>query len=96
MKVGASIVSARRAGNTSSFDLLNKYFTISSMPIVSSTYWNNVHGFTKEDTEKDLEGLQTMRNPARNMAFLLKAIQKEKNESNLPELEKKYYTSFIK
>ena len=96
MKVGASIVSARRAGNTSSFDLLNKYFTISSMPIVSSTYWNNVHGFTKEDTEKDLEGLQTMRNLARNMAFLLKAIQKEKNESNLPELEKKYYTSFLK
>lgn len=96
MKVGASIVSARRAGNTSSFDLLNKYFTISSMPIVSSTYWNNVHGFTKEDTEKDLEGLQTMRNLARNMAFLIKAIQKEKSESKLPELEKKYYTSFIK
>ena len=60
MKVGAAVLSSRRAGSTSAFDEINKYFTISAMPIVSSTYWNEVHGFTAEDVEKDLEGLQTM------------------------------------
>ena len=69
MKVGAAVISSRRAGSTSAFDEINKYFTISSMPIVSSTYWNEVHGFTKEDVERDLEGLQTMRNLGYNMAF---------------------------
>ena len=78
MKVGAAVVSSRRAGSTSAFDEINKYFTITSMPIVSSTYWNEVHGFTAADVEDDLEGLQTMRNLGRNMAFLLKAVQMAK------------------
>lgn len=71
MKVGATVVSSRRAGSTSAFDDLNKYFTISSMPIASSTYWNEVHGYNREEVEKDLEGLQTMRNLGRNILFLL-------------------------
>lgn len=96
MKVGASVVSCRRSGNTASFDVLNKYFTISSMPIVSSQYWNNVHGFNKEDVEKDLEGLQTMRTLAHNMAFLIKAINMGKDKIGLPEKEKiRQRTSFL-
>ncbi|MBP5343093.1 flavodoxin family protein [bacterium] len=95
LKVGASVVSARRSGTTASFDILNKYFTIANMPVVSSTYWNNVHGFTKEDTEKDKEGLQTMRNLALNMAFLIKAIEHEKEKTGLPKLEREYFTSFF-
>ena len=94
MKVGASVVSCRRGGNTASFDVLNKYFTISGMPVVSSTYWNQVHGFSAEDVKKDLEGLQTMRNLARNMAFLIRAIQTEKEKSGLPEEEHDFFTSF--
>ena len=94
MKVGASVVSCRRAGNTASFDVLNKYFTISSMPIASSTYWNNVHGFTADDVKKDLEGLQTMRNLARNMTFMIRAIAAEKEKSNYPEVEHNMFTSF--
>ena len=74
MKVGAAVVSARRGGNTATFDVLNKYFSISGMPIATSTYWNQVHGFTAEDVKKDSEGLQTMRNLARNMGFMIKAI----------------------
>ena len=74
MKVGAAVVSCRRGGNTASFDVLNKYFTISGMPVASSTYWNQVHGFTADDVKKDLEGLQTMRNLARNMSFMIKAF----------------------
>ena len=88
MKVGASVVSCRRGGNTASFDVLNKYFTISSMPVASSTYWNQVHGFTAEDVKKDLEGLQTMRNLARSMAFLIKAIADAKQTHGLPALER--------
>ena len=95
MKVGAAVVSCRRGGNTATFDELNKYFTISGMPVVSSRYWNMVHGFTKEDVEKDLEGLQTMRILARNMAFLLRAIAGEKEKSGLPKREEKsFFTSF--
>lgn len=95
MKVGASVVSARRGGNSSTFDVLNKYFTISSMPIVSSTYWNQVHGFTKEDAQNDLEGLQTMRNLARNMAFLLKGIQLAKEQEGIPKQERQFQTNFM-
>ena len=73
MKVGAAVVSARRGGNTASFDVLNKYFSISGMPIATATYWNQVHGFTAEDVKKDVEGLQTMRTLANNMAWLLKS-----------------------
>ena len=94
MKIGAAVVSCRRGGNTASFDVLNKYFTISSMPVVSSTYWNQVHGFTAEDVEKDLEGLQTMRNLARNAAFLIRAIAAEKEKNGLPEREHSTFTSF--
>ena len=94
MKVGAAVVSCRRGGNTASFDVLNKYFTISGMPVASSTYWNQVHGFTAEDVKKDLEGLQTMRNLARNMAFLIRAIAGEKARTGLPMVERGAFTSF--
>ena len=94
MKVGAAVVSARRGGNTASFDALNKYFTISGMPVASGTYWNQVHGFTAEDVMKDQEGLQTMRNLARNMSFLIRAIADAKEKYGLPEEERKYFTSF--
>ena len=94
MKVGAAVVSCRRGGNTASFDVLNKYFTISGMPVASSTYWNQVHGFTAEDVKKDLEGLQTMRNLARNMAFLIKAIADAKQTYGLPVPERGQFTSF--
>ena len=94
MKVGAAVVSARRGGNTASFDVLNKYFTISGMPVASSTYWNQVHGFTPEDVSKDLEGLQTMRNLARNMSFLIRAIADAKEKYGLPEVERGAFTSF--
>ena len=94
MKVGAAVVSCRRGGNTATFDALNKYFTISGMPVVSSTYWNQVHGFTAEDVEKDIEGLQTMRNLARNMAFLIRAIAAEKEKGGLPLEEHDVFTSF--
>lgn len=85
-KPGASIASARRAGTTSSFDVLNKYFTISQMPIVSSTYWNNVHGNTPEEVKQDLEGMQTMYNLGKNMAWILKCIDVGKrNGINIPK-----------
>ncbi len=92
MKVGAAVVSSRRAGSTTAFDEINKYFTISAMPVVSSTYWNEVHGFVAEDVEKDLEGLQTMRNLGRNMAFLIKAINAIK--ADIPTQERGSFTSF--
>ena len=94
MKVGAAVVSCRRGGNTASFDVLNKYFSISGMPIASSSYWNQVHGFSAEDVEKDLEGLQTMRNLGRNMAFLIRAIGAEKEKNGLPAVEHGAFTSF--
>jgi multimeric flavodoxin WrbA len=94
LKVGAAVVSCRRGGNTASFDVLNKYFTISSMPVASSSYWNQVHGFTADDVKKDLEGLQTMRNLARNMAFMIRAIAAEKERSGMPERETAAFTSF--
>lgn len=92
MKVGAAVVSSRRAGSTTAFDEINKYFTISAMPVVSSTYWNEVHGFVAEDVEKDLEGLQTMRNLGRNMAFLIKVINAGK--ADIPTQERGSFTSF--
>ena len=94
MKVGAAVVSCRRGGNTASFDVLNKYFTISAMQVAGSTYWNQVHGYTAEDVKKDLEGLQTMRNLARNMTFLIRAIADAKDKYGLPELEREAFTSF--
>ncbi len=94
MKLGAAVVSSRRAGSTSAFDEINKYFTITSMPVVSSTYWNEVHGFTAEDVEADLEGLQTMRNLGRNMAFLLKAVSLARRSDGIPAQERTSFTSF--
>ena len=95
MKVGAAIVSSRRAGSTSTIDEIYKYFGISNMPIATSTYWNEVHGSKKEDVEKDKEGLQTMRNLGRNMAFLIKSINLGKNEYGLPQNERGAWTNFI-
>lgn len=94
MKVGAAVISSRRAGSTSAFDEINKYFTICNMPIVSSSYWNEVHGFTADDVEKDLEGLQTMRNLGRNMAFMIKAIKLGKEKYGLPKNENGIFTNF--
>lgn len=95
MKVGAAVISSRRAGSTSAFDEINKYFTISSMPVVSSTYWNEVHGYTPEDVERDKEGLQTMRNLGRNMAFLIKAIAAARQKDGLPAQEHDVFTNFL-
>ncbi|MBE6040548.1 MAG: flavodoxin family protein [Clostridiales bacterium] len=94
MKVGAAVVSCRRGGNTASFDALNKYFTISGMPVASSTYWNQVHGFTADDVKKDLEGLQTMRNLARNMSFMIKAFADAGEKYGYPAVEDEFFTSF--
>jgi multimeric flavodoxin WrbA len=94
MKVGAAVVSCRRGGNTASFDVLNKYFTISAMPVASSTYWNQVHGFTAADVGKDLEGLQTMRNLARSMSFMIRAFADARDKYGYPVLEKNSFTSF--
>lgn len=95
MKVGATVVSSRRAGSTSAFDDINKYFTISSMPLAPSTYWNEVHGFKPEEVEMDLEGLQTMRNLATNIAFMVKAFKELKDKEGLPQQEKGARTNFI-
>ena len=96
MKVGAAVVSARRGGTTAAFDRLNKYFTISEMPVVSSRYWNMVHGHTPEDVMKDEEGCQIMRVLGRNMAFLIRAIAAERERNGLPEKEAAKYTNFIR
>ena len=96
MKVGAAVVSARRGGTTAAFDRLNKYFTISEMPVVSSRYWNMVHGHTSEDVMKDEEGVQIMRILGRNMAFLMRAIAAERERNGLPEKEETKYTNFIR
>ena len=96
MKVGAAVVSCRRGGNSATFDELNKYFTISNMPIVSSQYWNMVHGNSPEEVQQDLEGLQTMRTLGKNMAFLIKSIQLGKKEFGLPEKEEHKFTNFIR
>ena len=96
MKVGASVAVARRGGCSSSFDVLNKYFTISGMPVASSQYWNSVHGGAPGEAAQDLEGLQTMRTLARNMSFLIKSIQLVREKYGLPEREKGVATNFIR
>lgn len=96
MKVGAAAVVARRGGTTASFDVLNKYFTISNMPVASSQYWNNIHGREPGEAKQDLEGLQTMRVLARNMTFLMKSIALGKKEIGLPkEEDTREFTHFI-
>ncbi|MBO5773205.1 MAG: flavodoxin family protein [Clostridia bacterium] len=96
MKVGASVAVARRGGCSSTFDELNKFFTISGMPVVSSQYWNSVHGRDKGQANEDEEGLQTMRVLARNMSFLIKSIALGKEKFGLPEKETRIYTNFVK
>lgn len=96
MKVGASVVVARRGGLSATFDELNKYFTISNMPVASSQYWNSVHGRAQGEAEGDAEGLQTMRVLARNMAFLMKSIALGKEKYGLPEKEAWIPTHFIR
>lgn len=96
-KPGAAVASARRAGTTASLDVLNKYFTIAHMPVVSSSYWNMVHGNTPEEVRQDLEGLQIMRNLGRNMAWLLKCIQAGREAGlSVPQAEGQYRTNFIR
>lgn len=96
MKVGASIAVARRGGASTTFDELNKYFTISGMPIVASCYWNSVHGRDKGEAVQDAEGLYTMRTLARNMIFLMKSIALGKKTYGMPEKESRKVTNFIR
>ncbi len=96
MKVGASVAVARRGGCSATYDEMNKFFGISGMPIASSQYWNSVHGGAPGEAEEDKEGMQTMRTLARNMAFLMKAIQLGKEQFGLPEKEKHAWTNFIR
>lgn len=96
MKVGASVVSARRGGLSSTFDELNKYFTICGMPIASGQYWNSIHGANADDALQDAEGLQSMRTLAKNMTFLMKSIALGKEKYGLPEKEEHLWTNFIR
>ena len=96
MKVGASVVVARRGGLSATFDELNKFFTISGMPIAASQYWNSVHGGAPGEVAKDIEGMQTMRTLARNMTFLMKSIRLGKEQFGLPEKEPWQATNFIR
>ncbi|MDY3780937.1 MAG: flavodoxin family protein [Candidatus Faecousia sp.] len=96
MKVGASVVCARRGGCSATFDELNKYFTISGMPVASSQYWNSIHGRLPGEAEQDEEGKQTMRALARNMVFLMKSIALGKEAFGLPEKEPRVATNFIR
>ena len=96
MKVGASVVCARRGGCSATFDELNKYFTISNMPIAASQYWNCIHGRELREADRDEEGKQTMRVLARNMTFLMKSIELGKKQFGLPEKEEHAFTHFIR
>ena len=96
MKVGAAVVSARRGGCSATFDELNKYFTISGMPVTSSQYWNSVHGYTPEQVRQDEEGMQVMRTLGNNMAFLMKSIALGKEKFGLPQKEEHLFTNFIR
>jgi multimeric flavodoxin WrbA len=96
MKVGASVVAARRGGLSSTFDELNKYFTICGMPVASGQYWNSIHGREPGEAQQDSEGLQSMRTLARNMSFLMKSIALGKEKYGLPDKEKPCFTNFIR
>ena len=96
MKVGAAVVAARRGGLSSTFDQLNKYFTISGMPVASGQYWNSIHGAKPGQAAEDAEGLQSMRTLANNMSFLIKSIDLGKKQFGLPEREKHVYTNFVR
>lgn len=96
MKLGASVVCCRRGGASATFDELNKFFTISGMPVVSSQYWNSVHGLVPGEAAQDAEGLQTMRTLARNMVFLMRGIAMAKEKYGLPKTEERVSTHFIR
>ncbi len=96
LKPGAAVVSCRRAGSTAALDCLNKFFTIAEMPIVSSQYWNMVHGNSPAEVVEDLEGMQTMRVLGRNMAWLLKCIDAAKGSVPKPEREERFWTNFVR
>lgn len=96
MKVGAAVAAARRGGLSSTFDQLNKYFTISGMPVVSGQYWNGIHGRMPGEAEQDGEGMQMMRTLARNMVFLMRSIALGKEQFGLPEREKRISTNFVR
>ena len=96
MIVGAAVASARRGGLTATFDELNKFFTISGMPVASGQYWNGIHGNNAAEACQDAEGLQMMRTLAANMAFLMEAIARERTSAGLPEKEPKTFTNFIR
>lgn len=96
MKVGAAVAAGRRGGLTATFDQLNKYFTVSGMPVASGVYWNGLHGAEVGDSEADEEGLQTMRSVAENMTFLIKSIDLGKKAFGMPEKEKKIRTNFVR
>jgi len=96
MKVGASVVVARRGGCSAAKDVLDKYFTISQMPVASSCYWNMIHGAKPGEAAQDPEGIRTVRTLARNMAFLMRSIAREKAENGLPQPEPKAFTNFIR
>ena len=96
MKVGAAVVAARRGGLSASFDALNKYFSISGMPIATSRYWNQIHGTSALEAEEDLEGLATMRELGKNIAFMMKSIALGKEKYGLPEREARIATNFIR
>jgi len=96
MKVGASVVVARRGGCSATFDELNKYFTISGMPVASSHYWNSLHGRLPGEAQQDAEGVATVRNLAKNMAFLMKSIALGKETFGLPEYDERVITNFIR
>ena len=96
MKVGAAVASARRGGLTATFDELNKYFTISGMPVASGQYWNGIHGGNADEAKQDGEGLMMMRTLAKNMAFLMKSIALGKEKYGLPEKEPRVWTNFIR
>ena len=94
MKVGAAVVTCRRGGNTATFDVLNKYFTMTGMPVASSQYWNMVYGGSAEEVAQDAEGLQTMRTLGHNMAFMMKSFQLGKEQIGLPQKEPLIFTNF--
>ena len=96
MKVGAAVVTCRRGGNTATFDVLNKYFTMTGMPVASSQYWNMVYGGSAEEVAQDAEGLQTMRTLGRNMAFMMKSFRLGKEQFGLPQKETPILTNFYR
>lgn len=96
MKVGASVVSCRRGGNSATFEAMNQFFGISGMPTVPSTYWNDVHGFEGQDVMKDDEAVETMRNMATNMAFMIKSIQAGKDQFGKPDVQHTQFVNFIR